>query len=86
MDKVTWECPICGCNAYQRYGGTVHAARKITKDGENGEERSVPTSLRLGTHFMCRGCSVFFSNPKLFRADPIREKRRMEGAVDLEGK
>ncbi len=63
----TWICPICGCNAYQRYGGTTLPAVKISYDEELSEEIKTQTSFRFGTHFMCKGCSVFFSNPKLFR-------------------
>lgn len=82
MDKVKWQCPICDCTAYQRFGGVPLPAIKISKVGGNSgkskEETREPTTLRLGTHFMCRGCSVFFSNPRLFHADPIREKGREE--------
>jgi hypothetical protein len=61
---MTWKCPICGCNAYQRYGGVTLPALKITE--EEGKELKKQTSFRFGTHFMCKGCSVFFSNPTLF--------------------
>jgi len=29
---MTWKCPICGCNAYQRYGGVTLPALKITEE------------------------------------------------------
>ena len=59
-DKPKWQCPICGDKRYQKYGGLDIPVIKITKG------KSVPTTAHLGQHFMCKGCSVFFSNPRLF--------------------
>lgn len=70
---MTWICPICGCNAYQRYGGVNLPAVKIYVDEITGEEKRQSTSLRLGTHFMCKGCSVFFGNPNLFNRETMNE-------------
>lgn len=64
-NQKTWECPICGGNAYQKYGGFTAPARRI-KMNEGGQEEIVLTTVHMGTHFMCKGCSVFFSNPYLF--------------------
>lgn len=79
MDKIKWQCPICNGNAYQRFGGVPLPAVKISKvGGKSGhfkEELREPTTLRFGTHFMCRNCSVFFSNPKSFNAQAIQDKR-----------
>lgn len=33
------------------------------------------TSYKMGTHFMCKGCSVFFSNPKLFNKVAVDERK-----------
>lgn len=30
----------------------------------------------MGRHFMCKGCSVFFSNPNLFNLITIKEKSK----------
>jgi len=72
-NKVTWQCPICGCTAYQRYGGVIYPAQRISID-ENGVEQKEQTTLRMGTHFMCKGCSIFFSNPKQFNLDNIQRR------------
>jgi len=71
--KVKWQCPICRSRAYQRYGGVTVPAVRFYK-GAGNEERRQPTTMRMGQHFMCKGCTVFFSNPKLFNLVEV-EKR-----------
>ena len=64
-ETTKWLCPVCGCPAYQRFGGNLVNAIKVTEQ-EDGSEVREPTTVRMGRHFMCKGCSVHFSNPKLF--------------------
>lgn len=76
----TWECPICGSNAYQRYGGVKVPAIRV-------DESTVPptqtqTSMVTGKHFMCKGCSVHFGNPNLFNAENVAQ-RQMKNADAL---
>ena len=68
-ENETWECPMCGSNAYQRYGGIRVPATQYSKNGE-------PTQIHkmINQHFMCKGCSIFFGNPKLFNAKKIAVK------------
>lgn len=69
-----WNCPICHCSAYQRYGGHVEQAMSIDC-GDSGAPSRKPVSIRMGTHFMCKGCSVFFSNPNLFCRENVNKKK-----------
>ncbi len=64
--KETWECPICGDQRYQKYGGTP-----VTGKNQDG----IVTTVHYGRHFMCKGCSVFFSNPRLFNAEAVAIKQ-----------
>lgn len=65
MSEVKWRCPICKGRAYQKYGGYTAPAKRYSQN-DDGEEIVVETTVHMGTHFMCKGCSVFFSNPRLF--------------------
>lgn len=76
MDKIKWQCPICDCEAYQKFGGVPLPAIKIREIDKFGPVKMGKTTIRFGTHFMCRGCSVFFSNPKLFNSESIKEKQK----------
>ena len=60
-----WECRLCGSNAYERHGGHPEPAYKVIKN-EDGTEVRKPITYTAGRHFMCRGCSVFFANPRKF--------------------
>ena len=62
---MKWSCPICGGRAYQRYGGVYVPAIRFDSSGNQVEE----TVRKINQHFMCKGCSVHFSNPKLFNGE-----------------
>lgn len=65
MTTNEWECPVCGSRAYQRYGSITIPAVKFLKNKDDKEIR-VDTQMKTGQHFMCKGCSVFFGNPRIF--------------------
>lgn len=70
---MKWICPICGNNAYQRFGGITLPAIKV--DESQSPPKHEKTSYKMGQHFMCKGCSVFFSNPKLFNKVAVDERK-----------
>ena len=75
-----WICPICGSNAYQRFGGVTLPAIKV--DESQSPPKHEKTSYKMGQHFMCKGCSVFFSNPKLFnKVAIIQAEMRREAEI-----
>jgi len=67
MVNKTWCCPVCGCSAFQRFGGHYEKGIKYGESGVSPEE----ISIKIGQHFMCKGCSVFFNNPNAFNKDKI---------------
>ena len=71
-----WMCPICGNRAYQKYGGITMPAVKV--DDSVSPPKYEKINYKMGTHFMCKGCSVFFSNPKQFNKVAIDEKKLRE--------
>ena len=72
--KQKWNCPVCNNKAYQRYGGVSVPASKIEEVGQDKTEIT-RVHVKIGKHFICRGCSVHFSNPTLFNANTIKEKK-----------
>lgn len=68
MDNFTWECPICGNHAYQKYGGHTEKGIRMS----NGVVSEV--SIVMGRHFCCKGCSIFFSNPRIFNKTHIESQ------------
>ena len=66
-DKEVWTCPICGSRAYQKWGGKME--RVSVGNSESPEYR------KMGTHYMCKGCSVFFNNPRIFNKRATNETR-----------
>ncbi len=75
MPKKTppWQCPICKCKAYQKHG-TIPLPAIRTRSGKGGKTIEEDTTVKWGTHFMCKGCSVFFSNPNAFNAVAVAAK------------
>lgn len=71
-NKEKWVCPICGSNAYQRYGGVSLPAIRIDESAKPPKYKNI--SYKMGTHFMCKGCSVFFSNPRIFNDEHIKKR------------
>lgn len=71
QEKNTWVCPVCGNRAYQRYGGVYVPAVEYYNGGKSKRE----ILKKVGQHFMCKGCSVHFSNPKIFNAEKIKCKK-----------
>ena len=72
MEKNKWTCPVCGSNAYERHGGYPEPAFRIVTL-EDGTEIKKPIMFTTGRHFMCKGCTVFFSNPRKFNKEQINE-------------
>jgi len=70
--EVKWQCPVCGDKRYQKYGGVTVPAISIDSFNSTGTPN---TSVHMGQHFMCKGCSVFFSNPRLFNLEAIEQKK-----------
>ena len=65
-DENKWVCPICMSRAYQNWGAKMERVTKL--DGE--------TSYRkMGGNFMCKGCSVFFNNPRIFNKRAVEETK-----------
>ena len=67
MDKECWVCPLCSCRAYQKYGGHLELVENL----DTGEKKY----RKMGEHFMCKGCTVHFSNPRSFNDSNVRELR-----------
>lgn len=65
QDKKKWNCRVCGSGAYEKHGGHNEPAYRVQTD-EDGTETRTPIIFRRGQHFRCKGCSVFFSNPRRF--------------------
>lgn len=72
--KKKWTCPVCRGNAYQRFGGITLPAHKIELDATTNKEKRNLILFKTGTHFMCKGCSVFFSNPNLFNKENMKNE------------
>ena len=78
---MKWQCPICLCKAYQREGGVKLPVDKY----ETKSIDEVPIGCNLivkkrstytfNKHFRCRGCSVYFDNPKLFNLAHVQQLR-----------
>ncbi|RLC28899.1 hypothetical protein DRH13_06470 [Candidatus Woesebacteria bacterium] len=65
QDKKKWNCPVCGSGAYEKHGGYNEPAYRV-QTNEQGIEVRTPIIFKRDQHFRCKGCSVFFSNPRKF--------------------
>jgi len=57
-EELSWQCPVCGDIRYDR--------DYIPVPGYSDGDSSKLKIYQASSYFYCKGCTVHFSNPRLF--------------------